>query len=156
MPTPSTNRSGYASHRARVPFAMAKASRAQTLAMPVATTIRSVADNRIPARLKASLLPTLSGNQSAPKPSSSTVRATVRSPAAGCSSSAKLQTPTRPIAAATARPLSCPDWLIESAAYRRSEQAELAADALERFQGLLQVVPRVLGRDDRAHARLPL
>ena len=62
---PSTKRPGYASESIRHPLAIATGSRAQMLAMPLATTSRSELARSHPAWLNTSRLSTLSGIQSA-------------------------------------------------------------------------------------------
>ena len=68
-------------------------------AIPVATTTRGLPASRSAEWLSASLLPMLSGNQTAGYPRSSYVAAAACSMAAGCVCRAKLQTPTGPSAA---------------------------------------------------------
>jgi hypothetical protein len=65
-PSPSRNRPGYASVSIRQPLAVAIASRAQMLAIPLAITARWVEQSSHPAWVKTSRLSTASGNQSAP------------------------------------------------------------------------------------------
>src|SRR5207245_4258971 len=96
---PSTNRPGYASARARLPFAMATESRAQMLAIPVATTSDRLKDNSSAECANASLLPRPSGIQSARYPSCSTWATNSRALGACCRSKANVHTPTRPMEA---------------------------------------------------------
>src|SRR5688572_13836918 len=74
------------------------------LAMPGATIARSDADSSMPACAKTSLLPRLSGIQTTGNPRPSNARIAVPAWAAEIRCSAKLQTPTRPSRAASARP----------------------------------------------------
>ena len=73
-PTPSRKRPGYASASVRPPFAIAVASRAQMLAMPLAITSRSHAASSRPACAKISLLPSDSGIHRARSPRRSSSR----------------------------------------------------------------------------------
>jgi len=65
-PIPSRKRPGYASASAFEPADIAIASRAQMLAIPVATTASEPAASSSPAWANTSLLPRLSGTHTAP------------------------------------------------------------------------------------------
>ena len=105
---PSMKRPGNASARVRAPAAIAKGSRAQMLAIPVATTSREVAPSRTAACESASRLAAPSAIHSDPKPRSSTAWATLMASAIGNRSRPKLHAPTLPrrAAAEVAREMS--------------------------------------------------
>jgi len=93
---------------------MVIASRAQMLAIPVATISRRVPASSRPACVKASR-PRASGIHSARYPSDSISLAASCARAAGCSSREKVQIPTRPMSMTTVSHVPAPDAMVRPA-----------------------------------------